>query len=98
MNYSCEPFFAIYQLFQERIPCYRNFLRARTNHYSVWNKGKPIDETYDASLNSPRTERRHTEGNTEPSIQTVRGQREQELASVSLLKSKEKVVAKNIAL
>jgi len=38
INYSGELFFIVFNVFQECIPCYRNFLRARSNHYAVLEK------------------------------------------------------------
>ena len=38
LNVSSEPFFAIISQFQERIPCFKNFLRARSNFRELAKK------------------------------------------------------------
>lgn len=38
LYYSSELYFVVHNCFQEFIPCYRNFLRARANHFAVLNK------------------------------------------------------------
>jgi hypothetical protein len=50
INYSGELYFIVFNLFQECIPCFKNYLKAKTNFLAAM-KSKPQDQDlYNSSL------------------------------------------------
>ena len=50
LNFSSELFFIVYIVLQERIPCLKNFLRARANHLAITKRFLKSADTQKQSL------------------------------------------------
>lgn len=52
INFSSDLYFLVFSCLSECIPCYRNYLRARTNHFTIFAE-KSVDNSSFVKLAYP---------------------------------------------